>query len=100
VAEPLIARLAGWVNEPYRKNEVLAAARKLQPPFLLREIVQATKLPPHTVSRVLTRLVRQGVLTRSKARMTTTGLVGGGRYSAPHGTVIRSQWLYSWAEPE
>lgn len=94
----MIDRLAGYLNEPYRKEEVLAAARELQPPFLLREVVAATGLPKWTVHQVLRRAVKQGILKCCKARMTSTGLVGGGRYNAPRGPIQRDVWLYSWAE--
>lgn len=98
----MIARLAGYISEPYRQDEVLEAARALQPPFLCREIATATGLPLEVVNRVLTRLVQKGILTRSKAAMTVSGgvvgrLPGG---AVRRGSYIKRCYLYSWAEAE
>lgn len=65
-----IAQLEGWLHKPYRKEQVIVAARGLGRPFLLRDVVGATQLPPHVVNRVLWRLWRAGQLRRQKVVMT------------------------------
>lgn len=62
-----IRHLAGYLNEPYRKEEVLAAARTLVQPFTLTDLRAVTALPRQMINRVLTRCVDQGILTREKA---------------------------------
>jgi hypothetical protein len=85
----LLAQLEGYINEPYRMEEVIEAARTLQPPFLCREVVQASGLPRMVVHTRLTRLVKKGVLTRCKAMMTVPGAFG------PY---TKACYLYSWAK--
>jgi hypothetical protein len=87
-----ITPLLPYLHEPYRKEELIAAAKLLQPPFLLREIAAATGLPNYTCQRILGRLVKQGKATRRKLRITYPG------YS--HGRVIpggcvRNVWAYT-----
>lgn len=98
-----ISRLAGWLSEPYRKDAVLAAAKTLQPPFLLREIVEASGLPTPIVHSILGRLVKQRVLTRAKARISYPTVTGAGKKGLqpvrwiPNGRQ-RRVYLYSWAD--
>lgn len=94
-----ITPLLPWLNEPYRKEEVLAAMRELQPPSLLREIAERADLPIYTVHRVLGRLVKQGVATRIKVRVAYTLTGGRGRLNRPGGK-IRNVYAYTLVAPK
>lgn len=67
---PEISKLAGFVPAPVVQNAILAHIRTLEFPFLLSEVVEATRFPKHTVNKVLTRLVKKGILARHKVPMT------------------------------
>lgn len=101
-----LSRLAGFLNEPYRMEAVVAAARGLQPPFILREIVQASGLPTPIVHRVLGRLVKKGLFTRFKVKATFDGLTGANRYGSTHPKLRKIPggrkvlvWAYMPVEP-
>lgn len=96
-----ISLLAGHIPEPIRQNEVLAAARTLTQPFILREVVAATGLPTHIVHRVLSRLVKRGTLTRFKIKSPYpqfTGCYPAHRKWIPGGR-IRNVYAYRFADP-
>lgn len=79
------------------KERVLKAARALGYPFVLGEVVTETRLPAYIVQRVLSRSVKQGILTR-RPMLKTYRLTGGkARLNAPGGKV-RRVWLYSFVE--
>lgn len=90
--------LAGHIPEPIRKDELLAAARKLGVPFTLGEIVVATGLPTPVCHRILTRCVKQGIFTRRKMVKTFPSITGGqngGLVRWLAGNAKRSVYLYS-----
>jgi DNA-binding Lrp family transcriptional regulator len=86
--------LKGWLNPPYRKEEVIAALRELQPPVLMREVASHTGLPRWVCSRVLTRLVRQGIATRFKVRISYRLTGGRGKLDIPGGKTM-NVWAYT-----
>lgn len=94
-----ISGLAGWVNEPYRQDQVLAALRSLEPPVLIRQLIDETGLPRQVVQRVLGRFVNKGIVTRRKVPITAIGFVGrrpGGAWRrAP---VARLTYIYTLVE--
>lgn len=93
-----ISQLEGWLNKPIRKKTVLEAARTLPQPFLLREAVDAARLPSFVVQRVLSRSVRQGILRRFKSPMTYPNFDRHSRRWIPGGRQ-RRVYLYSFVEP-
>ena len=72
-----VERLAGYLNEPYRHDAVMEAARNLGQPFVLREAVAESGLPTSVVHRVLSRAVKAGLLTRAPALITYPTVTGG-----------------------
>lgn len=89
--------LAGYVSEPYLQNRVLAACRTLPGPFILREAVQASGLPAHKVRLRLERLVKKGILSRSRTNVACPQFDFHKREWVPGGR-IRSVYLYSFVE--
>jgi hypothetical protein len=72
-----IRHLKPWLNEPYQHDRVMAAARNIGQPFVLREVVAETGLPTPVVHRVLSRAVKAGLLTRAPALITYPTVTGG-----------------------
>ena len=61
-----VANLAGWLNEPYVKNAVIAVLERSGQPMLMREVADASGYRVRSVNRVLLRLHKKGLATRYK----------------------------------
>lgn len=93
--------LEGFINEPFRQDEVLAACRGLVEPFILREVVGATGLPTPVCHRVLSRLVKKGVFVRFKVKVGYRQVTGGrwGKLKFRPGGAQRRVYAYRAATP-
>lgn len=95
------SRLEGYIPEPYRQEEVLAATKMLAEPFILREVVAATGLPTPICHQILSRLVKKGIFTRFKIKVGYTQVTGGrwGKLKFRPGGAQRRVYAYRRTAP-
>ena len=58
--------LGEWLNEPYRKDAVVAFLKSADKPLLLREVAEGCAIQLSSANRVLLRLHAAGQATRHK----------------------------------
>ena len=89
------ANLGEWLNEPYRKDAVVAFLQKAEFPVLLREVAEGCAIPLSTANRVLLRLHAAGQATRHKLPMQRPGYCFRRKAVTP-GSARRMLFAYSW----
>ena len=89
------ANLGEWLNEPYRKDAVVAFLKAAEWPVLLREVAEGCSIPLSTANRVLLRLHAAGQATRQKLPMQRPGYCFRRKEVTP-GSATRILFVYSW----
>jgi len=89
------SNLGEWLNEPYRKNAVVAFLKAAEFPVLLREVAEGCSIQINTANRVLLRLHAEGQATRHKLPMQRPGYCFKRKAVTP-GSSTRLLYVYRW----
>ena len=88
-----------WLNEPYRKDAVVAFLQGAEFPVLLREVAEGCAIQLSTANRVLLRLHAAGQATRYKLPIKRPGYSHKLKAVVPGGAT-RMLFVYSSATTE
>lgn len=94
-----IRSLAGHIPEPTVQRPVIEAMRARGAPMFFREIQEAAGVHRAGCIRVLSRLVKKGLVTRWKVPKSWHGFTGPAGQHVP-GASVRPQYLYQLTETE
>ena len=89
------ANLGEWLQEPYRKDVVVAFLKAAEWPVLLREVADGCAIQLSTANRVLLRLHAAGQATRHKLPIQRPGYCHKRKAVTP-GSATRMLFVYSW----
>ena len=89
------SNLGEWLNEPYRKDMVIAFLKSAEFPVLLREVAEGCAIQLSTANRVLLRLNATGQTTRHKLPIQRPGYCHKLKVCTP-GSATRMLFVYSW----
>ena len=91
------SNLGEWLNEPYRKEVVVAFLKSAEWPVLLREVADGCAIELGTANRVLLRLHAAGQATRHKLPIQRPGYCHKRKAVTP-GSATRFLFVFSWAD--
>ena len=86
-----------WLNEPYRKDAVVAFLKSAEWPVLLREVADGCAIQLSSANRVLLRLHAAGRATRYKLPIQRPGYCHK-RKALIRGSATRMLFVYKWVE--
>lgn len=86
--------LGEWLNEPYRKDAVVAFLKTAHMPLLLREVAEGCAIQLSSANRVLLRLHAAGQATRHKLPIQRPGYCHKLKAVIP-GSATRMLFVYS-----
>ena len=89
------ANLGEWLQEPYRKDVVVAFLKAAEWPVLLREVADGCAIQLSTANRVLLRLHAAGQATRHKLPIQRPGYCHKRKAVTP-GSATRMLFVYGW----
>ena len=90
------SNLGEWLNEPYRKDMVIAFLKSAEWPVLLREVAEGCEIQLSSANRVLLRLHAAGQTTRHKLPIQRPGYCFRRKAVTP-GSATRMLYVYGWA---
>ena len=91
--------LGEWLNEPYRKDAVVAFLKSADKPLLLREVAEGCAIQLSSANRVLLRLHAAGQATRHQLPIQRPAYCQKRKAVVPGGA-RRMLYVYSWAAAE
>lgn len=89
------SNLAGYLNEPYVKNAVIAVLASAEHPLLMCEVAAAIGYPVSCANRALLRLHKRGQVTRWKLPIRRHAYCFKSRACIPY-AATRLLYVYSW----
>ena len=90
--------LGEWLNEPYRKDAVVAFLKAAEYPVLLREVADGCSIQLSSANRVLLRLHAAGHATRYMLPIQRPGYCHK-RKAVVQAGARRMLFVYTWIDP-